>query len=142
MAWRTCALCILMAVEMMFAASVAVAIGCADIDADGDVDLLDCQQFQLCWDGGAGEVLPPECGLADFDDDGDIDAQDWWEFHTFFGGPEAVTAPEPCYLAQVMDRFHWTLDVYSDADAAGNGLRGPTHYPDAPKIVAFAVVLF
>ncbi len=120
MASYTYGSCVLMAVGVMFSASVSLALGCADIDTDGDVDLADCQRFQLCLGGAGGEPLPPECSLADFDGDGDIDDEDWWEFHTFLGGPDETMPVEPCYLARMMDRFHGVLDVYSDVDAAGN----------------------
>jgi hypothetical protein len=58
-----------------------------DFDNDGDVDLVDFGQFQLCYTGaGAGPVSPP-CNLADFDGDGDVDLVDFGQFQLIFTGP-------------------------------------------------------
>jgi hypothetical protein len=57
-----------------------------DFDFDGDVDLVDFAQFQLCFTG-AGGPLPPGCEPGDFDDDGDCDLVDFAGFQLAFTGP-------------------------------------------------------
>jgi M6 family metalloprotease-like protein len=56
-----------------------------DFDGDGDVDLIDFGNFQLCFTGTDG-VLPPECEAADFDDDNDADLVDFGGFQLAFTG--------------------------------------------------------
>ncbi|MGD9715379.1 MAG: hypothetical protein AB7V46_25485, partial [Thermomicrobiales bacterium] len=56
-----------------------------DMDSDGDVDLLDFGEFQLCFTGQDG-VASFECRGADFDGDGDVDLVDFGEFLTAFTG--------------------------------------------------------
>lgn len=56
-----------------------------DFDADGDVDLVDFGQFQLCFTGGM-ESVTPNCECADFDGDLDADLVDFGEFQLAFTG--------------------------------------------------------
>jgi hypothetical protein len=51
-----------------------------DFDDDGDVDMDDYLQFDLCFTGPDGGPLIPECIAGDFDVDGDIDCDDWQQF--------------------------------------------------------------
>ncbi len=53
-----------------------------DVDDDGDVDLDDFSQFQLCYTGQGG-VLPanPNCPQLDRDNDGDLDEVDFNAFN-------------------------------------------------------------
>lgn len=58
-----------------------------DCDGDGDVDLADFGEFQLCFSGPDGGPVSEECGCADFDDDGDVDLVDFNAFQLAFTGP-------------------------------------------------------
>ena len=66
-----------------------IAMGCtpfadADIDRDGDVDLDDLGQLQMCLAGPGS--LPPDCAAADIDDDGDVDVADFAALQVAFTG--------------------------------------------------------
>ncbi|HRX84607.1 MAG TPA: hypothetical protein P5572_06255 [Phycisphaerae bacterium] len=61
---------------------LGAALSCADIDRDGDVDLTDYHQLQLCAAGSAAA-----CGCADADNDGDVDAYDVGVFVGELTGP-------------------------------------------------------
>ncbi len=69
-----------------------------DFDADGDVDIDDFTQFELCFTG-PGVPFAPGCEPGDFDLDSDIDCNDWTQFKVEWTGPPA-TPPEfgPCVL--------------------------------------------
>jgi hypothetical protein len=56
-----------------------------DFDADGDVDLVDFANFQLCFTGSSG-TAGPECECGKFDDDDDIDLVDFAFFQLAFTG--------------------------------------------------------
>jgi hypothetical protein len=56
-----------------------------DCDDDGDVDLLDFQQFQLCF-SGMDQPANPGCECADFDGDSDVDLIDFGQFQLAFTG--------------------------------------------------------
>ena len=61
---------------------------CGDFDGDGDVDLTDFTQFQLCF-GGSNVPPAPTCppGVdADCDGDGDVDLADFLIFQNNFTG--------------------------------------------------------
>jgi 6-phosphogluconolactonase (cycloisomerase 2 family) len=58
-----------------------------DFDGDGDVDLSDFGQFQLCFTGPGGSFDDPDCAAFDFDDDGDVDLADFGQFQLVFTGP-------------------------------------------------------
>lgn len=60
-----------------------------DFDFDGDLDLRDYADFQLCF-GGAGNPPGAACPLgvdADFDNDTDVDLTDYDTFYLNFTGP-------------------------------------------------------
>ncbi len=48
-----------------------------DLDLDGDVDLLDFAEFQVCFTGAGKSSMAPHCGCFDFDGDDDIDMSDY-----------------------------------------------------------------
>jgi hypothetical protein len=48
-----------------------------DFNADGEVDLLDFAEFELCFTGPDGGPIDPFCEPGDMDRDGDIDCTDW-----------------------------------------------------------------
>jgi hypothetical protein len=56
-----------------------------DFDGDGDVDLVDFGEFQLCFTGGTG-TLADGCDCADFDGDNDADLVDFGSFQLAFTG--------------------------------------------------------
>lgn len=56
-----------------------------DFDGDGDVDLVDFANYQLCYSGPGGEVAE-DCQCADFDGDGDADLVDFGSFQLAFTG--------------------------------------------------------
>jgi len=60
--------------------------GAGDFDADGDVDLEDHAQFELCFTGPGG-VIGPGCAAGDFDGDADIDCDDWEQFQFVWTEP-------------------------------------------------------
>jgi hypothetical protein len=66
--------------------SSCLASSAGDCDGDGDLDLTDFGQFQLCFTGPGG-TAGPECACADFDGDNDIDLADFNAFQLGFTGP-------------------------------------------------------
>jgi hypothetical protein len=56
-----------------------------DSDGNGDVDLVDFAEFQLCFTGPSGTVAK-DCAVMDFDDDGDVDLADFGSFQLAFTG--------------------------------------------------------
>lgn len=58
-----------------------------DFDRDGDLDLYDYGQFQVCLPSPVPEGRPRECFSADFDGDRDVDLADFAAFQPFFEGP-------------------------------------------------------
>jgi hypothetical protein len=56
-----------------------------DFDLDGDVDLLDFLEFQLCFTGEF-EKVTPECVCADFDANGRVDLLDFGQFSLAYTG--------------------------------------------------------
>jgi hypothetical protein len=61
-----------------------------DFDRDGDVDLGDVADLQLCF---GQEAISPECWTFDFDDSGDIGLTDFGDFHPVLTGPRQPPAP-------------------------------------------------
>jgi hypothetical protein len=57
-----------------------------DVDGDGDVDLVDFAQFQLCFTGPGGSISEGACAATDFDNDGDCDLVDFNAFQLAFTG--------------------------------------------------------
>ena len=57
----------------------------ADLDADGDVDLVDFASFQVCF-GGRGAAPSGGCLAADLDGDDDVDLLDFAAFSLDFTG--------------------------------------------------------
>lgn len=70
-----------------WAVTVETATPCGDsagdMDGDGDVDLVDFGEFQLCFTGGAGTVAAG-CECTDFDGDNDADLVDFGAFQLAF----------------------------------------------------------
>lgn len=64
-----------------------------DADHDGDVDLNDFAQFQLCFNGAARPYAGPACGWSDGDADGDCDLNDFAVFQICFNG---ASRPPSC----------------------------------------------
>jgi hypothetical protein len=58
-----------------------------DCDGDGDVDLADFGEFQLCFTGPVGGPVDEACDCANFDADGDVDLADFASFQLAFTGP-------------------------------------------------------
>jgi hypothetical protein len=56
-----------------------------DSDGDGDIDLVDFAQFQLCFSGPGGGVSD-SCRIFDFDTDNDVDLVDFAQFQVTFTG--------------------------------------------------------
>lgn len=54
-----------------------------DCDGDGDVDLIDFGDFELCLSGPA-TLSPLGCACADGDGDGDTDLDDFAEFQRLY----------------------------------------------------------
>jgi hypothetical protein len=61
-------------------------LSAADWDSDGDVDMSDYGQFQLCF-SGHGFSYPAGCALGDLDHDHDVDANDFAIFEACMNGP-------------------------------------------------------
>jgi hypothetical protein len=57
-----------------------------DADEDGDVDLVDFGEFQLCFTGPTMSATP-QCLVFDFDCDADVDLVDFGQFQLKFTGP-------------------------------------------------------
>jgi hypothetical protein len=72
---------------------VAHEIGCeerecsapGDADGDGDLDLVDFAEFQLCFSGPTMQASP-ECSCSDMDGNGTVDLVDFGEFQLGFTG--------------------------------------------------------
>jgi hypothetical protein len=60
-----------------------------DFDGDGDVDLTDFAEFQLCFTGPGGGPIEASCQAGDADQDDDVDLADFGEFQLAFTGPAA-----------------------------------------------------
>ena len=60
----------------------------SDADHDGDVDLADCAEMQVCGQGSGVGPLAGVCVLFDFDLDEDVDAADLLEFAARLEGPQ------------------------------------------------------
>jgi hypothetical protein len=58
----------------------------ADCNCDGDVDLQDFEEFQVCFQGPDGELPEADCACFDFNADTDVDLGDFADFQTFFMG--------------------------------------------------------
>jgi hypothetical protein len=69
--------------------------GPADLDRDGDVDLLDFAALQACATGAGTAQIGPACQVARIDEDGDVDAADLVEFADCISGA-AVPACAEC----------------------------------------------
>lgn len=59
-----------------------------DADGDGDVDLLDYEQFQLCFTGPDGTATGDCAATFDWEPDGDIDPMDFAAFQRAFTGAD------------------------------------------------------
>ncbi len=60
----------------------------ADLDGDGDVDLVDFSAFQTCFNGpNRPSAKADGCEAADFDGDTDVDLADFGTFQSCFNGP-------------------------------------------------------
>lgn len=57
-----------------------------DCDIDGDIDLLDFGQFQVCFTGMDAGPYADGCACSDFDGDGDVDLLDFGQFQLAFTG--------------------------------------------------------
>jgi len=84
-----------------------------DFDGDGDVDLADFAQFEICFTGPGG-TLAPGCGPGDFDGDNDIDCDDWAEFPLVWTG-----GGQPPQLAQCASQ---AIPAVSQWGSANTGL--------------------
>ncbi len=58
-----------------------------DTDCDGDVDLVDVVQLQICFTGMDGGPIEWMCDRCDFDFDTDVDGADYGEFYLAMTGP-------------------------------------------------------
>lgn len=88
-----------------------------DCDGDGDVDLADFAEFQICFADESPGVTAGPCACGDFDEDGDVDLTDFADFQLAFSGPAPLTWQAP--LATPMPSF-------GIEERAGN----PTYYID------------
>jgi hypothetical protein len=68
--------------------------GNGDCDDDGDVDLPDFGQFQICF-SGSDAPAPAGCECADLDGDSDVDLVDFASFQVAFTGPGGASASVP-----------------------------------------------
>lgn len=59
--------------------------GDSDSDNDGDVDLADFAELQVCYRRGGG--LAPECQDHDIEPDGDVDLDDYADYRAIISGP-------------------------------------------------------
>jgi hypothetical protein len=64
-----------------------------DRDLDGDVDLDDCGQFQVCLTANGTAQDDPECLFARLDDDDDADTADFDIFRNCLTGPNVPADP-------------------------------------------------
>jgi hypothetical protein len=71
---------------VMTALNDAVRAQVGDFDHDGDVDLDDYEQFELCSTGPILQIPGVGCDFADFDGDSDVDEGDFDLFQRCFSG--------------------------------------------------------
>ena len=58
-----------------------------DVDGDGDSDLADFADLQVCFSGDGVPHAAPECDNLDLDGDNDVDLDDYGLFHLQHDGP-------------------------------------------------------
>ena len=68
--------------------SFAKCAGLDDGDCDGDVDLQDFFEFQMCFSGSPGPAALVCAAKFDSDGDGDVDLQDFLVFQASYTGPQ------------------------------------------------------
>jgi hypothetical protein len=66
-----------------------------DCDGDGDIDLSDFAEFQLCFDEDLAGLTSGICQCSDYDEDGDVDLADFADFQLSFSGPYITGWSEP-----------------------------------------------
>ncbi len=66
--------------------------GRADFDGDGDVDLMDFERLQTCFNGPNRPAAQSGCAKTDFDNDADVDLDDFQVFQSCFNGPNRPPA--------------------------------------------------
>jgi hypothetical protein len=65
-----------------------------DVDGDTDVDLLDFNRFQACFNGpNKSPKSSNGCNMEDYDMDRDVDLADYSRFQSCYNGPNR---PSPC----------------------------------------------
>ena len=88
--------------------------GAGDYTGDGAVDLLDYDQFDLCFTGPDGGPVGEPCDIGDFDADTDVDCADWESFLAVWTDTDAPPEFVPCTEPQLVPAVsEWGLVVMS-----------------------------
>lgn len=87
-----------------------------DIDGDGDVDLLDFGQFQLCFTGMDAGPISLTCESADFDDDFDVDLLDFGGFQLAYEGTCTLSISNQPESADVCLGENVTFNIAASGD--------------------------
>ena len=85
---------------------VGLHVAPGDFDADGDVDLTDFAQFEICFTGPGG-ALVPGCEPGDFDGDNDIDCDDWAQFVLAWTDPGQPPQLPQCAVQAIPAVSQW-----------------------------------
>jgi len=91
-----------------------------DFDDDGDVDLADFAEFQICALGPAISQTAPVCTDAWLDADDDVDLNDFAIFEGCFGGPDKPADPNCACLSGETNCDGMCVDTASDYANCGD----------------------
>ena len=92
--------------------------GTGDFEPDGDVDLADFAQFEICFTGPGG-ALAPGCEPGAFDLDDDVDCDDWGQFVLAWTDPGQPPQLSQCLTASIPAVSQWGVIVLVLALLAG-----------------------
>lgn len=99
-----------------------------DSDGDGDVDLVDFAQFQLCFGGPGVGLAAPVCDNFDSDRDGDVDLIDLGSFQLCFTGSAGMVTDPSCLAVSIgsccVDDSCQAL-TFTDCESFGGVYLGP-----------------
>ena len=117
-------MCRIVALALLLVTSAARADAPADVDRDGDVDLLDFALLQTCFSGSSVAQIAQECQVCRLTPDVAVDLADFLAWTNCFNGPGAPVAagctPQgtqyfPRASTWYQDVSFWPVDGQSEA---------------------------